>query len=125
MALQHFKRVSDRLGKRILSCSYTSENGVVTVKLAAVLDNMVAEELCDVWRDVLNGDPGDIREINIAAGMVDRISTPCIQIILSAVRSANNHQVPVHMTDTSNAVQVAFNDLGLTAELYALNKGLE
>ena len=86
---------------------------------------MVAEELCDVWRDVLNGDPGDIREINIDAGRVDRISTPCTQVILSAVRSANDHQVPVHMTDTSDAVQAAFRDLGLAAELYALNKGLE
>ena len=125
MALQHFKRVSDGLGKCILNCSYTSENGIVTVKLAAVLDNMVAEELCDVWRDVLNGDPGDIQEINIDAGRVDRISTPCVQVILSAVRSAGDHQVPAHMTDTSDAVQAAFSDLGLTAELYALNKGLK
>ena len=108
-----------------MNCSYTSENGIITVKLAAVLDNMVVEELCDVWRDALSGDPGDIREINIAAGRVDRISTPCVQVILSAVRSAGDHQVPVNMTDTSDAMQAAFRDLGLTAELYALNKGLE
>ena len=120
MALQFFKLVSDGFRTRILSCSYTSENGLVTVRLTAILDNMVAEELCDIWRSALNAHP---QEIAIAAGNVDRISTPCIQVILSAIRSASEDQIPVQMTETSDAVQAAFMDLGLGAELEALNKG--
>ena len=104
-----------------MSCSYTSENGVVTVKLAAILDNMVAEELCDIWREALNGQPG---EINIAAGMVERMSTLCVQVILSAARSAGDDQILVHMTGASDAVRAAFTDLGLCAEFDALNEGL-
>ena len=104
-----------------MSCSYTSQNGIVTVKLVSVLDNMVAEELCDVCREAFNDHP---QEINIAAGMVERISTLCVQVILSTIRSAHDHQIPVHMTEISDAMRTAFKDLGLIAELDALNEGL-
>jgi chemotaxis protein CheX len=83
------------------------------ITLGAVLDIRAAEPLREALRKaVKRGKP-----ILIDAGQVARLSTPCIQILLSAGKDAGDTATRMTLAQASDAFVAAFSDLGLFASL--------
>jgi anti-anti-sigma regulatory factor len=53
----------------------------------------------------------------IDASAVDRLSTPCVQILLSAVQHMEQHGISFVIRSPSDAFVTAFDDLGLFSYL--------
>ncbi|MBV9561027.1 MAG: STAS domain-containing protein [Bradyrhizobium sp.] len=56
------------------------------------------------------------RDILLDASAVQRMSTPCVQILLAAGRSAQAVQKPYKITNASDVFRAAIADLGLQSE---------
>ena len=79
--------------------------------LPAVLDITKAQELRGHMVDRLNGGA-----VVVDASAVDRVSTPCIQVLLAAARSADRAGTSFRIANASEALRAALIDLGLQAE---------
>jgi anti-anti-sigma regulatory factor len=76
--------------------------------LPAILDITKAQELRGHMVDRLNVGP-----LVVDASAVDRVSTPCIQVLLAAARSADGAGTSFRIADASEALRAALVDLGL------------
>jgi anti-anti-sigma regulatory factor len=83
------------------------------VTLGPVLDIRAAAGLREGLQKALKrGKP-----VIIDAAQVDRLSTPCIQVLLAAGKSAEGGTGRIVLAQTSDAFVAAFSDLGLFANL--------
>jgi len=83
------------------------------ITLGPVLDIRAAGPLRDGLQKALKrGKP-----IVLDAAQVDRLSTPCIQVLLAAGKSVEAAAGRIVLTDASDAFVAAFSDLGLFANL--------
>jgi chemotaxis protein CheX len=78
--------------------------------LPAILDITKAQELRGHMVDRLNGGA-----VLVDASAVDRVSTPCIQVLLAAARSAELAGTSFRIANASAALCTALADLGLQA----------
>ena len=88
-------------------------DGPVTVPLSPVLDITASEPL----RDSLLEASASGRKVVIDASAVERLSTPCIQVILAAGRSFKEQGLEYSLFSPSETFVSAFDDLGLFAAL--------
>lgn len=79
------------------------------LNLTPVLDMRVAEPLLDAFRQA--ADHGG--ELVIDCSMVERISTPCVQILLAAAKEMESRNVPFSLKAPTDTFVQAFDDLGL------------
>jgi chemotaxis protein CheX len=79
--------------------------------LPAILDITKAQELRGHMVDRLNGSA-----VLLDASAVDRVSTPCIQVLLAAAQSAELAGTSFRIANASAALWAALADLGLQAE---------
>ena len=83
------------------------------VTLGPVLDIRAAAPLRDGLQTALKrGKP-----VVLDAAQVDRLSTPCIQVLLAAGKSAEAGSCRIQLAQVSDAFVAAFSDLGLFAAL--------
>ena len=80
-------------------------------KLPSVLDLTGAQSL----RDTLVGLLGD-GSLLLDASAVERMSTPCAQVLLAAARAADLAGSPFQVFEASDVFQAALADLGLQDE---------
>jgi len=83
-----------------------------TILLPAVLDLAAAEELSRtlVGRLTEGG-------IEIEGSAVERVATPCLQVLAAAAASARGQHHPFRLCRPSAALQAAISDLGLDAAI--------
>ena len=82
--------------------------------LPATLDLLCAESLCRELRTkILSGE-----SILLDGRMVDRVSTPCVQILTATLKSAQSRGLSFRLEAPSKALTESFADLGLS-ELFA------
>jgi chemotaxis protein CheX len=83
------------------------------ITLGPVLDIRAASPLRDGLQKALKrGKP-----IVLDAAQVDRLSTPCIQVLLAAGKSVEATASRIVLSQASDAFVAAFSDLGLFANL--------
>lgn len=80
--------------------------------LPAAMDLTIAAALRDAALERI-GSPGDL--ILIAA-VVERVTTPCIQVLLAAQRSLEENGCALRLVDDNGVLQRAFADLGLDVQ---------
>jgi anti-anti-sigma regulatory factor len=80
-------------------------------KLPEVLDLTRAQNLRETMVALLNGGP-----IALDASAVERMSTPCAQVLLAAGRAADLGGSSLQIIDASDVFRTALADLGLQAE---------
>lgn len=56
------------------------------------------------------------------AGKVERITTPCFQVLLAMKTLTSEKEIDFKFTETSEAFQIALEDLGLGDQLTPLEK---
>jgi len=95
------------------SFEMTAIDGGRRLKLPAVLDLLAAEGLREAIREtaVLGG------RLEIDAAQVERMSTPCIQVLVAGGRALNAAGVVPLIDQPSDAFMNGFYDLGLALEL--------
>lgn len=83
------------------------------VTLGPVLDIRAAAALREgLQKAVKRGKP-----VIVDAAQVDRLSTPCIQVLLAAGKGAEGNACRIVLAQASDAFVAAFSDLGLFANL--------
>ncbi len=87
----------------------TTNNDNATIALVAILDMAVAEELLNTLRESL----ALAKNIILNAESVDRISTPCIQIILACAGAVEKKGGRFSLAEASSAFERGMRDLGL------------
>jgi anti-anti-sigma regulatory factor len=95
------------------SFEMTAIDGGRRLKLPAVLDLLAAEGLREALKEtvVLGG------RLELDASQVERMSTPCIQVMLAGARAMADGGVAFSLDQPSDAFMNGFYDLGLAAEL--------
>lgn len=83
------------------------------VTLGPVLDIRAATALRDGLQKALKRG----RPVIVDAAQVDRLSTPCIQVLLAAGRDAGTGSCRMMLAQASDPFVAAFSDLGLFADL--------
>lgn len=86
----------------------TTDDGA-EIELASVMDMRAAEPLKTTMLEALAAQ----RPLSIKADAVDRMSTPCIQVLIAAATAMQRTEMPFKLTGPSDAFIDAFNDLGL------------
>lgn len=81
----------------------------VQLGLVASMDLRAAEPLLHSLHEIL----AQSGKVVIDAAAVDRLSTPCVQILLSAAQHMEQHGIPFVIRAPSDAFVSAFDDLGL------------
>lgn len=77
-------------------------------KLPAVLDLPAAEPFCRSLRDALM-----LEALDLDGSAVERVTTPCLQLLISASMSAAAQGVAFRISAPSPALRAAVADLGL------------
>jgi anti-anti-sigma regulatory factor len=90
--------------------SEQQRRGIANV-LPTVLDFTQAQNLRDIMIAVLND-----QSIVLDASTVERMSTPCAQVIVAAGRAADLASSSFRIVGASEAFRAALDDLGLQAE---------
>ena len=86
----------------------TQQNAAVEL-LPTSLDLLGAKSLChQLQAKVVSAQP-----ILLDGSRVERISTPCIQILIAALKSAEARGTPFRLSNPSNVLAEALVDLGL------------
>jgi len=85
----------------------------IHVTLKSVLDLNLAETLHQKLLDVLMTG----KAINILAGEVDRITTPCLQIMLALKNRAMQEKISFAIPEMSDAFRAALKETGLESHL--------
>ncbi len=86
----------------------TTDNGA-EIELASVMDMRAADPLKTALLEALAGQ----QPLSIKADAVDRMSTPCIQVLVAGATAMQRTDMPFKLTGPSQAFIDAFNDLGL------------
>ncbi|MBX3454589.1 STAS domain-containing protein [Ferrovibrio sp.] len=84
------------------------------LKLAATMDIRAAEPLLNSVQEALSAGGG---KIVIEASSVDRLSTPCVQVLIGALQHMEQNGIPFVLKSPSDAFVTAFDDLGLFSYL--------
>jgi chemotaxis protein CheX len=87
------------------------ESGAASNRLPQVLDLTQAQNLRDSMAARLSEGP-----LVLDASAVERMSTPCAQVLLAAGRAADLAGSPFHIINVSDVFRTALADLGLQAE---------
>lgn len=90
-----------------------SRGATSSLNLVPVMDMMVAEPL----RQTLVQAVSRGRHVVVDGSDVERIGTPCIQVLLAAANAFGEVGLNWQVTEPSPALSAAFADLGLAAEL--------
>lgn len=77
--------------------------------LVASMDLRTAEPLLHSFHEIM----ATGGKVVIDASAVERLSTPCVQILLSAAQHMEQHGIPFVVKAPSDAFVSAFDDLGL------------
>jgi len=83
--------------------------------LSTSLDLLAAGPLCAQLRERLSANPS----VELIGSAVERVSTACLQIIVSASATARQRGGSVMLTSPSPALSQALLDLGLTLDQLA------
>ncbi len=83
------------------------------LKLAAAMDIRAADPLLQTVQEALAGGG----KIVIEASAVDRLSTPCVQVLIAALQHMEQNGIPFVLKSPSDAFVSAFDDLGLFSYL--------
>ena len=83
------------------------------LSLVASMDLRAADPLLHSFHEIM----GQGGRVVIDASAVDRLSTPCVQILLSAVQHMEQHGMSFVIKSPSDAFVTAFDDLGLFSYL--------
>ena len=87
----------------------TTRKGTSRINLGPVLDIRAAEPLKDVLRKALSkGKP-----LAVDAASIERMSTPCIQILIAAAAALKEADTNFTLMSPSDAFIDSFNELGL------------
>ncbi len=87
----------------------TTRKGTSRIDLGPVLDIRAAEPLKDVLRKALSkGKP-----LAVDAASIERMSTPCIQILIAAATAMKDTDTAFTLMSPSDAFIDSFNELGL------------
>ncbi|HCR86506.1 MAG TPA: hypothetical protein DIV86_07510 [Alphaproteobacteria bacterium] len=108
------KKVSKKpLAKKpeIKSSSKNRQGGLI---LKEILDISYSEKLLNELLDFIIKSGG---KVNIDASQVNRITTPCVQVILSMFLKCYQESVDLKIISASDNFRAAFVDLGLEDEL--------
>jgi anti-anti-sigma regulatory factor len=89
-----------------------SSPGEAPLILPPVLDLTAAEPLCSQLRAALDAGP-----VLLDAGAVERIATPCLQVLAAAAASARAQGLGFRLRDAGGVVAAAITALGLDAVL--------
>jgi chemotaxis protein CheX len=81
------------------------------IRLPQVLDLTQAQNLRDTMAARLSGGP-----LVLDASAVERMSTPCVQVLLAAGRAADLAGSPFQFINASDVFRTALADLGIEAE---------
>jgi anti-anti-sigma regulatory factor len=87
------------------------DSGAPLNRLPQVLDLTRAQDLRETMAARLGGGP-----LVLDASAVERMSTPCAQVLLAAGRAADLVGSPFQIIDASDEFRAALTDLGLQAE---------
>jgi chemotaxis protein CheX len=93
------------------SITSVSGTGGGRYSLPATLDLTAARDVRERLVAMLSGS-GVVLDMS----SVDRMSTPCMQVLLAAGRSADAAKVPFQIVDASDAFRAAVADLGLETQ---------
>ena len=89
----------------------TPPQTALVIDLACDLDLSVAGELKDQLLDAVHGDS----DLVVDASSVERLTTPCVQILIAAARSLTEQGSGLVLKSPSEPFVSAFSDLGLSA----------
>jgi chemotaxis protein CheX len=89
-----------------------AQDRIAYLILPPSLDLTEAEGLCQALRDRLHEGA-----LLLDASMVERISTPCLQVLAAAAASAMRRGAEFRLRHASTAFSAAIADLGLTAAI--------
>ncbi|MFN4312373.1 MAG: STAS domain-containing protein [Ferrovibrio sp.] len=87
----------------------TKSDDATQLGLVASMDLRTAEPLLHSFHEIMASGG----KVVIDASAVERLSTPCVQILLSAVQHMEQHGIPFIVKSPSDAFVSAFDDLGL------------
>ena len=91
-----------------------SSNGeTARIDLPEILDLSAAESL----KAALSAALSDGKPFTLDAERVERLSTPCLQVLLSAERAMKEADIPFSLANPSDAFIDTFNDLGVFSHL--------
>lgn len=91
----------------------SSEDGNTLLKLPAVMDIRAAEPLLTSLQEAL----GRGARLVIDATAVDRLSTPCVQVLIGAAQQMEQSNIAFTIKNPSDAFVSGFDDLGLFSYL--------
>lgn len=80
----------------------------VEMDLIPVLDLNVADELCESFLDVLVAD----KPVIVRAGTVERITTPCIQVLFAMKMAAEHRGIDFSLVEIPELMTRAIMELG-------------
>ena len=87
----------------------TARKGISRIDLGSVLDIRAAEPLKEVLRKALSkGKP-----LTLDAGSIERMSTPCIQVLIAAATALKEAGAVFTLASPSDTFIESFNELGL------------
>lgn len=95
-----------------------SENVMTTLSLSPTLESTAAAPLVAELL-LLRGQP-----VTVAADTVSRASTPCMQVLLSAVATWKADGIPFHINGPSEGLLEAARLLGLSEEQLAMDRSI-
>lgn len=87
----------------------TKSDDATQLALVASMDLRTAEPLLHSFHEIMAAGG----KVVIDASAVERLSTPCVQILLSAAQHMEQHSIPFVVKSPSDAFVSAFDDLGL------------
>lgn len=90
------------------ACPNSKGVGGEGLRLPAVLDLAAARELLELVRNALS-----YGACSLNAGDVQRLSTPCAQVLFAAGVESERLKRPLRIINPSEAFETAINDLGL------------
>ncbi len=93
-------------------------NGRLEIELPGVVDLPTSAELRDILLDALARDTA--ADVVLKAAGVERMSTACVQVVLTAADGFKGAARRFEVDAPSNAVTETFTQLGLAADLQKL-----
>lgn len=90
--------------------SLDKKGSLSTVKLPAVLDMSVAEDLLESLQKAVQHGP----QVHVDSAKVERVSTPCLQVLISAGLEVERQDGQFKITNISKGMIRGMNDLGLS-----------
>lgn len=97
----------------MIDLKLTTRGKTATLALPEILDLSAAEPLKTALEKALAGG----RSFKLNAKNVERLSTPCIQILIAAERAMKDAGISFTLTNPSDAFIETFNDLGVFSHL--------